>query len=135
MNRTKGIAAAVALALLAGCSTVPPQPQLDYSLVDPAGVDMARYQADFADCAALANQANVAGTAATGAAVMAGVGSVIGALLGAAICGHSCARQGALIGAASGVSSGATSGAAAAITDQQITLRNCLTGRGYRVIR
>ena len=113
--------------MLAGCATVPSYPQYDYALVDPQRTDMVAYDKDYNECAAIANQASVGNSAVGGAVIGAGVG----ALLGALICGRSCAAWGAGYGAGYG----GTSGAIVATVDQQSTLRNCLAGRGYRVIR
>lgn len=121
------VAALTAAAFLAACTTVPPQPRADYTLVDPQRTDMARYAVDYEDCARLANQSDVAASAAATAAV----GAVIGAVLGALICGRACAGW----GAAGGATGGASSGVRAAVQDQQVTIRGCLTGRGYFVIR
>jgi hypothetical protein len=123
----KLIAAFTAVALLAACSTVPPKPQADYTLVDPSRVNMAQYTQDYEDCARLANQSDVAASAAANAAV----GAVIGSILGALICGRACAGW----GAAGGAMGGASGGANAAVRDQQVTIRGCLAGRGYFIIR
>ncbi len=131
---TRLISAAFVAVLLAGCA-VAPVAQYDYSLIDPKGVDMAQYQQDYAECAALANQTRPEDRAVAGAAGGAAFGAVFGALLGAAICGSDCAGQGAGIGAATGVAQGAAAGAGSGMQEQQQVLRNCLSGRGYRVIR
>ncbi len=115
----------VLAAALAGCSVAPPR--TDYSLIDPQGVDMARYQADHAECAGLANQTDVADRAAGGAVF----GALLGTVIGAAFCGRNCAGQVAAYGAGSGAGSGLVSG----VREQQVALRACLAGRGYRVIR
>jgi hypothetical protein len=125
--------AAVAVALN-GCA-VAPVAQSDYSLIDPKGVDMAQYQQDYAECAALANQTKPEDRAVAGAAGGAAFGAVFGAILGAAICGRDCAGYGAGVGAASGVAQGAAYGAGSGMQEQQMALRRCLAGRGYRVIR
>jgi hypothetical protein len=135
MNATRAIAAATAALYLAACTTVPPKPQADYSLVDPGRTDMAQYAIDYEDCARLANQADVANSAAATAAAGAALGAILGALIGGVICGSSCAREGAAFGAGYGGTSGAVSGAGAAVRDQQVTLRGCLAGRGYFIIR
>jgi hypothetical protein len=135
MNATRAIAAATAALYLAACTTVPAQPQADYSLVDPGRTDMVQYAKDYEDCAHLANQADVASSAAATAAAGAALGAILGALIGGVICGSSCAREGAAFGAGYGGTSGAVSGAGAAARDQQVTVRGCLSGRGYFVIR
>ena len=132
MKRT--VIAVVTASLLAGCA-VAPVARDDYSLIDPRGVDIARYRQDYADCAALANQTRPEDRAAVGAVGGAALGAAFGALLGAAICGRDCAGYGAGIGAASGVAHGAVGGAASGVHEQQMVLRRCLAGRGYNVIR
>jgi len=124
---------AVALSL-AGCA-VSPVARDDYSLIDPKGVDMTQYRQDYAECAALANQTKPENRAATGAVGGAAFGAAFGALLGAAICGRDCAGYAAGIGAAGGAAQGTAYGANAGVREQQMTLRRCLIGRGYRVIR
>lgn len=121
----KTIAYGVVLALLTGCAIRPQT--LDYSLIDPKGVDMAKYQLDFNECAVLANQTRVAQRAAAGIVI----GAIGGALIGGLLCGRVCAEAGARGGAAGGVL-GATQGG---VQEQQTTLRACLSGRGYTVIR
>ena len=118
-------AASFSALFLFGCAVAPAQ--MDYSLIDPQGVDMNRYQADYDACAGLANQTDVAANAAVGA----GIGGLIFGILGGAICGRECAKQGAAFGVGYGVTSGAVGG----VAGQQTTLRACLTGRGYHVIR
>lgn len=122
------------LVVLTGCA-LSPIAQSHYSLIDPKGVNLSAYNQDYAECAALANQTDVGGRAAVGAAGGAVAGAIFGALLGAAICGRDCAGYGAGVGAASGVSHGAVGGAVSGANEQQYALRACLTGRGYRVIR
>ncbi len=117
---------AVALCLtLAACAVAPRQDS--YSLIDPQGVDMAKYQADYDDCARLADQTNAANRAAGGAVF----GALLGAVIGGALCGRNCATSTAAWGAAGG----AAGGAGGAVREQQTTLRACLAGRGYRIIR
>ena len=120
--------------LLVGCA-VAPVARDDYSLIDPRGVDMAQYENDYADCAALANQTRPEDRAAAGAVGGAALGAAFGALLGAVICGRDCAGYGAGVGAASGLAHGAVGGAASGVGEQQMVLRRCLAGRGYNVIR
>lgn len=124
----------LATAMLAGCA-VAPVANSNYSLVDPKGVDMGKYQEDYAECAQLANQTDVGNRAAAGGAGGAVFGAVLGGLLGAAICGRDCASYGAGIGAASGVVQGAAAGGSSGVQEQQVALRRCLAGRGYTVIR
>jgi hypothetical protein len=130
------LALAVAVALASTGCAVAPIANPNYSLVDPKGVDPARYDQDYRECAALANQTDVGERAASNAAAGAIAGALIGALLGVAIGGNgSSAGYGAGIGAASGLSHGAAAGTASGVQEQQMALRRCLMGRGYSVIR
>lgn len=104
---------------LVGCAGYHP-------VVDTKGVDMNAYAVDLRECQQYAQQVNVGNQAAAGA----GVGALMGALLGAAIGGHGSAGYGARIGAAEGVSIGAGHAA----TSQVQAIKNCMTGRGYRVL-
>jgi hypothetical protein len=92
-------------------------------IVDTKGVDMARYEHDRAECEAYANQVSTGQAVGKGAAGGAVVGAAIGAITGNA-------GQGAGIGAVTG---GAES---ARISDREKAnvVRNCLRGRGYRVL-
>ncbi len=122
MKRT--IAVALCLTLTA-CAVAPRQDS--YSLIDPQGIDMAKYQADYDDCANLANQTDVGDRAAGGAVF----GALLGAVIGGALCGRDCATSTAAWGAAGGAAGGTGGG----VREQQTTLRACLRGRGYSVIR
>ena len=136
MSRALLLALAVAVAVTSTGCAVAPIANPNYSLVDPKGVDPARYDQDYRECAALANQTDVGERAESSAAAGAVAGALIGALLGVAIGGNgSSAGYGAGIGAASGVSRGAVAGAASGAQEQQMALRRCLAGRGYSVIR
>lgn len=117
--------AILAVSVLTGCAVAPRQDS--YSLIDPNGVNMAQYQQDYDACAALANQTAVGDRAAGGAMF----GALFSAVVGAALCGRNCSAQMAGWGAAGG----ATGAAGAGVREQQTTLRACLAGRGYRVIR
>jgi hypothetical protein len=120
--------------LLSGCA-VAPVARDDYSLIDPKGVDMASYQQDYRECAALANQTRPEDRAVAGGLGGAAIGAAFGALLGAVICGSDCAGTGAGIGAVTGGTQGAVGGGASGVQEQQTALRRCLAGRGYRIIR
>jgi outer membrane lipoprotein SlyB len=95
-------------------------------IVDMAGVDAAAYQGDLQECAAYADQVQVAAQAGSGAAA----GAVVGAAVGAVIGNSSTAARGAGVGAVSG----ATSGSGRALAERRQVVRNCLLGRGYRVL-
>lgn len=114
----KAILAASVLLALAGCATYRP-------IVDTQGVNMVQYEQDLSACQAYATQVSPAGGAAAGA--------VIGALFGiatSAILGGNYMGQSAGIGALYGASGGAAHGAGSQVS----VVRNCMAGRGYRVL-
>ncbi|MGQ0697778.1 MAG: glycine zipper family protein [Panacagrimonas sp.] len=109
----------IATFLLAGCAR-------DRVIVDTKGVDMSRYNQDQAECETYASQVSTGQEAAKGA----GFGAVIGAALGAIFGNHTSVARGA---GAGGVLGGAK-GAARGEGEKTQVLRNCLRGRGYRVL-
>ena len=115
MNKITPFAATL---ILTGCSgaTGP--------IIDTKGVDMAHYQTDLAECESYATQVSTGTAVGKGAAGGAAVGAAIGAIAGGG------AGTGAGIGAVTG---GAQS---ARISDREKAdvVRNCLRGRGYRVL-
>ncbi|SDZ84690.1 glycine zipper family protein [Microbulbifer marinus] len=124
--------AAVSLssALLFGCATQQEQvPGAGGIIIDTYGVNMRQYQLDLADCKGLAvaarsDQGRRGVTRAAGGALLGGaLGAIIGDNSSAAAAG---AGAGALMGGVSGVTS--------ANVEADIVTRNCLRGRGYRVL-
>ncbi len=108
----------VAALVIAGCSgTTGP-------IIDTQGVDMSRYQQDLAQCQTYAEQVSTGKAVGKGAAGGAAVGAAIGAIAGGG------AGEGAGIGAVTG---GAQS-ARIADREKADVVRNCLRGRGYRVL-
>jgi hypothetical protein len=93
-------------------------------IVDTKGVDMTRYRQDLAECEVYARQVSTGQAVGKGAAGGAAVGAAVGAIAGGD------AAKGAGIGAVTG---GAES---ARISDREKAqvVRNCLRGRGYRVL-
>ena len=103
-------------------------------LVDPATiVDRDRYERDLSECGAIADQNVKSHEAATGAAGGALWGAGLGALLSWIFGGS--AGTGAAAGAVLGGVSGGVSGAGAAAGDYETIYRNCMLGRGWRVLR
>jgi outer membrane lipoprotein SlyB len=126
MNKLKIFMLSITLLLVAtSCASYRP-------IVDMKGIDRNQYERDLAECQAYAEQVNVGGEAATGpligGAFGAAMGLAIGALLGDPGEG---AALGAVIGGGSGLASGAAEGAGGQID----VIRNCMMGRGYRVLR
>jgi hypothetical protein len=93
-------------------------------IIDTKGVDLAQYQQDLAECEAYKDQVNTGEGVAKGTAGGAAVGGAIGAIAGGS------AARGAGIGAVSG---GAES-ARIADREKADVVKNCLRGRGYRVL-
>ncbi len=119
INIRRGGTLLIALTLLGGCAGGGSKP-----IVDPAGVDMGRYQADLADCQQIAKQVDQkAGAGAAGGAV---VGGLIGAITGDSDRVKRSAGVGAVLGGARGA--GATQ------RERDVVVKNCLRNRGYRVL-
>ncbi len=95
-------------------------------IIDPQGVDMARYEVDLGECEAIADQVPVADRAIVGAATGAAIGGVFGAVLG----NSRTAARGAGVGAVGGGVKGASSG----LNERDRVVHNCLRGRGYRLL-
>lgn len=110
------------VALVAGCATTPSY----RPVVDMQGVDANVYERDLVECKTYATQISPGQSAATGAIV----GTAFGALLGAAVGGSNNVGLGARVGAAEGIGLGAASG----VASQFDVVKNCLRGRGYRVL-
>lgn len=105
----------VVLLCTSGCATYRP-------LVDRPGPD---YEQDLREC-----QEHAEGEAGPG------TGAVFGALLGAAfgaLVGHKTGFQGDFMRA--GMIGGALGGASRAGVDQMSVIKNCMSGRGYSVLR
>lgn len=107
----------VSVLLLAGCAANPSP------IVDTKGVDPEVYARDRAECEEYTKEISVAEGTAKGTAVGAAVGAAAGAINGEAGRG---AGFGGLYG---GVRSGLE-----ADRDQQQVWKNCMRGRGYRVL-
>jgi outer membrane lipoprotein SlyB len=106
--------------VLAGCTTT------DEIIIDRKGVDMARYEADLAECRGYAEEVQVAQKAAKGAAS----GAVVGGLIGAAVGNSRDAQQGAGVGAVTGGAKGLSEGERETLK----VVKNCLRNRGYKVL-
>lgn len=95
-------------------------------IIDQKGVDMAKYQQDLSECQSYADQVKggkqVAGSAVGGAVV----GGAVGAVVGDRHTAEKLAGVGAVVGAARGGRMTAR--------EKRAVVRNCLTGRGYKVL-
>jgi hypothetical protein len=100
-------------------------------IIDRKGVDAARYQADLAECRQYAEEVSVARSGAGGAAMGGAAGAATGAAIGAV---RGRPGTGAAVGAAGGGTSGLFAGLFRGSARQDKVVRNCLRGRGYRVL-
>ena len=95
-------------------------------IVDTKGIDLAVYEKDLSECQTYANQVSTGESAAKHGAV----GAVTGAVLGAIVGNSTTAGQGAGVGAVTG----SVKGGQKAEYKKERVIRNCLRGRGYRVL-
>tara|TARA_B110000503_G_C7122486_1_gene403130 strand:- start:484 stop:882 length:399 start_codon:yes stop_codon:yes gene_type:complete len=95
-------------------------------IIDNQGVDMQQYYRDTEACSSFATQVPVAEKATTSAVGGALVGGVLGAIVG----DSSTAAKGAGVGAVTGGIKGTSSGN----RERDRVVKNCLRGRGYRVL-
>lgn len=115
------MACLAAAVILAGCTTT------DEIIIDRKGVDMARYAVDKAECEQYAREVRTGAKAARGAASGAVVGGAIGGI-----------TRDSSEGVARGAGVGAVTGTARGISEGERTkvrvVKQCLRGRGYRVL-
>lgn len=109
----------IAVTFIIGCADTTP-------IVDTKGIDIAVYEKDLSECQTYANQVSTGESAAKHGAV----GAVTGAVLGAIIGNSTTAGQGAGVGAVTG----SVKGGQRAEHKKEHVIRNCLRGRGYRVL-
>lgn len=107
----------VSAALVAACAAHPE------AIIDTKGVDMVRYQQDVEECETFKDPIKTEVGAAKGAAAGAAVGGATGAVTGNA-------AQGAGVGAIAG----AARSAQLSEREKQQVVKNCLRGRGYKVL-
>jgi hypothetical protein len=110
---------------LAGCASS--RPFIDEPIIDRKGVDMSRYYVDKAECEAYANEVRTGEKVARGAVGGAVVGGAIGAIVNR---GPDSAERGAGVGAVTGSVRGAQEG----VQESERVIKQCLRGRGYRVL-
>lgn len=120
MNSTRLGLMIILLALsLTGCARSKP-------IVDRRGLDPAAYAQDLAECQSYAEQVETEAQVVGGAAGGAAVGGAMGAILNGA--------EGAAKGAGVGAVGGAAGGVRRSVREQDQVVKNCLRGRGYRVL-
>ncbi|TDU31347.1 hypothetical protein DFR24_0715 [Panacagrimonas perspica] len=112
---------------LAGCAN-------NQVIVDTKGVDMSRYQQDRRECEGYVEQVSSGGTIAKSAGLGAVIGAVVGGAAGAIFGDSTAAARGAAVGGVTGGAQGSVSGIAKGENSKEQVLRNCLSGRGYRVL-
>lgn len=98
----------------------------DEIIIDRKGVDEAKYEADLAECRSYSSEVKTGEKAAKGAAS----GAVVGGLIGAAVGNSRDAQRGAGAGAVTGAARGVSSGE----RDKVQVVKQCLRGRGYKVL-
>jgi outer membrane lipoprotein SlyB len=104
-------------AWVAGCAGNP------HPIVDTKAVDMTQYQTNLDECSKFGEEVNVAGGVARGALLGAAVGAVFGALAGDF--GTEATVGGVVGGTGSGLENEAK---------RQSVIKECMRGRGYRVL-
>ena len=107
--------------LLLGCRATDDRP-----IVDMQGVSIAQYNADLADCQAYADEVEAGRQVARGAVGGAVIGGAVGAIVGNSDVAQRTAGAGAVVGG--------SRGAQGAMIERERVVRNCLRGRGYRVL-
>ncbi len=117
--KTRVFPLVVALSV-AACTTT------DEIIIDRKGVDMTRYAQDLAECRDYASGVRTEEKAARGAASGAAVGGLIGAVVGDSDDALEGAGVGAVTGGAKGINQGER--------EKVQVVKNCLRGRGYRVL-
>lgn len=95
-------------------------------IIDTTNVNLAQYDQDLTECRIFANEVAIAQKATSGVIAGAAVGGVFGAVLG----NSNTAKRGAGIGAVGGGARGVGDG----IREREQVIKNCLHGRGYRVL-
>lgn len=111
--------------VLTSCSTID-NLTANSPIIDTQGVSMARYEQDLIDCQSYADEAAVTQKAVIGAVTGAAVGGVFGAVVGNSRAAQRGAGVGTIGGGARGISAG--------LRERERVIKNCLTGRGYRVL-
>ena len=116
----------LSMCLLASCVSNDVSEKNDVAIIDTRGVDMAVYRKDFLDCSSFSKNIDVTErTIEEGA-----LSGVTGAAVGAILAGKEGAKK---IGGSAGIL-GAVEGNIEARYEQSKIIKNCLRGRGYKVL-
>jgi uncharacterized protein YcfJ len=126
MGMYKGLLLFFLALVISGCSSHRKNAGDSGIIVDTKGVDMQHYHQDLQECQGFATQVPVAGKATKTAVGGAVVGGVVGAIVG----DSGAAKKGAGVGAVTGALKGTSSG----YRERRQVVKNCLRGRGYRVL-
>jgi outer membrane lipoprotein SlyB len=110
---------------LAACATVPPAQYVP--VIDTQGVDPKQYQSDLFDCQQFARQIDRERSAANAAIA----GAIFMGVLSAALGGHT--RENIAWAGAGAAAAGGQAAAYAGMSQVQI-IKNCMAGRGYKVL-
>lgn len=121
------IVTVISVFLLASCASDPSLIGTSDPIIDTKGVDMSQYLIDKRECQAYAAEVNRGEKVARGAAAGAVVGGAIGAVLNRE---PNSTERGAGVGAISGAAKGVGAGA----REAERVVKQCLRGRGYRVL-
>lgn len=113
------------VATILGCAAT--NSFVDDPIIDRKGVDMSRYYVDKAECEAYADEVRTGEKVARGAVGGAVVGGAIGAIISR---GPDSAERGAGAGAVTGGVRGAQEG----VRERERVVKQCLRGRGYKVL-
>ena len=111
---------AISVLTLSACTTT------DEIIIDRKGVNMTAYEQDLAECRTYSEEVRTGEKAARGAAS----GAVVGGLIGAAVGNSRDAQRGAGAGAVTGGAKGVSQGE----REEVQVVKQCLRGRGYRVL-
>ena len=117
----------VSACLITGCVSNPSLVGTSDPIIDTKGVDMNQYMIDKRECQAYASEVRRGEKIARGAAAGAVVGGAIGAVINRE---PNSTERGAGVGAISGAARGAGEGA----REAGRVVKQCLRGRGYRVL-
>lgn len=128
MKRIVSVLAAASL-LLGGCAHS--YVDMYEPVIDTGGVDVTAYNVDLNQCRDFAVREDPVRKAQQQAIA----GAIAGALIGAAVGGaYGRAGQGAGVGAVEGTALGGLHGAAEGVQAQELIVKRCMAGRGYRVL-
>ncbi len=112
--------------VLAGCSSNPQTQATSGVIIDTKGLDMSTYYQDLHECRNFAAQVNVGGQVVEKTITGALIGGAVGAIAGDSDAAKRAAGVGGLLGV--------VKGSGQASREKQRVLKNCLKGRGYRVL-